>query len=160
MKTKTLLIGFIILIGVGAYLVLDFYQNAIRPLDVSIDHLKEIQTASDPVIIQNYLFAIKEYLPKEGNPVWIYPTETTNFSKMQHDLDEVIMIVEKISYIPKDSSAYHAGILNIGESTDILTDNIKDAKPYLYVSIPSFFFNLIWMIGIWGLHETLIRKMY
>ena len=49
--------------------------------------------------------AIKEYLPTEGNPVWIFPTDTTNFTRIQVDLNVMLASAEKISAVPRDSSA-------------------------------------------------------
>ena len=44
------------------------------------------------------------------NPVWLFPTESTNFLRMQNDVKIMIETADKISTIPRDSSAYHTGM--------------------------------------------------
>ena len=47
------------------------------------------------------------------NPVWIFPTESTNFLRIESDVDSMIGSIDKISTVPTDSSAYHTGMLRI-----------------------------------------------
>ena len=46
------------------------------------------------------------------NPVWIFSTESTNFLRIQSDVETMLATVEKVSTVPKDSSAYHTGMLD------------------------------------------------
>ncbi len=154
MKTR-LTIVCIIVVVVGLYLNFDFYQSTIHPLNLANNHLSDITTSSDHAVIQTHLVEIKQNLPEEGNPVWIFPTETTNFAKMQSDLDVMIVSVEKISTIPKDSSAYHTGMLDIDQRSSYIQENVADAKGFLYASAANVFFTLVWLIGVTGLRRVL-----
>ncbi len=154
MKTR-LTIVCIIVVVVGLYLNFDFYQSTIHPLNLANNHLSDIATSSDHAVIQTHLVEIKQNLPEEGNPVWIFPTETTNFARMQSNLDVMIVSVEKISTIPKDSSAYHTGMLDIDQRSSYIQENIADAKGFLYASAANVFFTLVWLIGVTGLRRVL-----
>ena len=43
------------------------------------------------------------------NPVWIFSTESTNFLRIQNNIDTMIISANVISSISKDNSAYHTG---------------------------------------------------
>ncbi len=155
---KLAMIGIVAIIVFGAYMAFSGYQNDVYPLDLARGHLEGIGASSEPATILAHLQAIKENLPEEGNPVWIFPTETTNFARMQSDVSEAIAIVEVIATVPKDSSVFHTGLLDIKESADILNDNLEDATPYMYASVSNIIFASIWIVGILGIFAILKRK--
>jgi cellulose synthase/poly-beta-1,6-N-acetylglucosamine synthase-like glycosyltransferase len=155
---KFAIIGIVAIIVFGAYMALAGYQTDVYPLDLSRGHLEGIGASSDPATILAHLKAIKGYLPEEGNPVWIFPTETTNFARIQADVDEAIAIVEVISAVPKDSSVFHTGLLDVKESADILKENLEDATPYMYASVSNIIFTSIWIVAIIGIFAILKRK--
>jgi len=92
------------------------------------------------------------------NPVWIFPTESTNFLRIEGDVDSMIFTLAKISVIPRDSSAYHTGMLDINEQAKILKINIMDATPYSYVSVSNIVFSTLWIAIIIGIFAALKRK--
>jgi hypothetical protein len=99
-----------------------------------------------------------EKLPEDKNPVWMFPTETTNFLKIENDVNAMITMTDKISTIPKDSSAYHTGLLDIDQRSLYIQENIMDAKGFLYASATNVFFTLVWVLGVVGLTKMWIRK--
>ena len=99
-----------------------------------------------------------EKLPENKNPVWVFPTETTNFLRIENDVNRMITMTEKISTAPKDSSAYHTGLLDIDQRSLYIQENIVDAKGFLYASATNVFFTLVWLFGVTGLTEIWIRK--
>lgn len=122
-------------------------------------YLDMIQATSDPYTIIDHLEAIKQYLPHEGNPIFVYPTGLTDFAIMQQNVDSMINIVEKISNIPIDSSMYHTGMLDVHERAIFLRENIMDAKSWMLFSIPSILFNSIWLVGTLGFVESMMRRL-
>ena len=60
--------------------------------------------------------------------------------------------------MPKDSSAYHTGMLDVKERSLILKENIMDATPYMYVSISNIIFSSMWIAAIIGIFAILKRK--
>lgn len=155
---KLAMVGIVGIIVFGAYMAFAGYNNDIYPLDLARGHLEGIAASSDPQTILNHLNAIKNELPKEGNPVWIFPTDTTNFGRMQNDLTVMIESVEKISTTPKDSAAYHTGMLDVKQRATTLKINIMDATPYMYVSVSNIIFGSMWIAGIIGIFAVLKRK--
>ena len=93
------------------------------------------------------------------NPVWIFSTETTNFIRIQSDVETMTASVDKIATVPKDSSAYHTGMLDINDSRALsIKTNIMDATPYMYVSIANILFSTIWIAAIIGIFAALKKK--
>jgi hypothetical protein len=166
MKTRTLIIvGFIGIIAVGFYLNFEYYQSTIHPLDLANNNLNDIVASSNHNEIQINLSELKqnlmqviEKLPEDKNPVWMFPTETTNFLKIENDVNAMITMTDKISTIPKDSSAYHTGLLDIDQRSLYIQENIMDAKGFLYASATNVFFTLVWVLGVVGLTKMWIRK--
>jgi len=92
------------------------------------------------------------------NPVWIFPTESTNLLRIENDVDSMITSIDKISTVPKDSSAYHTGMLDMNDRATLLKENIMDATPYMYVSISNIVFSTMWIAVIIGIFAVLKRK--
>ena len=70
----------------------------------------------------------------------------------------MIESVEKISTVPKDSAAYHTGMLDVKERAVALRENIMDATPYMYVSVSNIIFSTMWIAAILGIFTLLKRK--
>jgi len=155
---KFAMIGIVAIISFGAFMSYTGYQNDVYPLDLSRGLLERIMATSDPKTILVDLNAIKEHLPEEGNPVWIFATDSTNFGRIQADLDSMILTVEKISAVPKDSSAFHTGMLDVKERAENIRENVMDATPYMYVSFSNILFTSIWIAAILGIFAILKRK--
>lgn len=158
MKTRYKIPAFVMLVGLGFFLVFDSYSNTILPIELSTNFLDRILASSEPDSVIADLKEIKEHLPHEGNPVWIYPTVSTDFARIQKDLDIMIVTIEKISTVPKDSSSFHIGMLQVNDRAQELRENIMDAIPYMYVNPQNVFFNSIWIFGTMGIAQFLVRR--
>jgi len=89
--------------------------------------LVAIQTDLDIVMVN-----LPETIDADGkliakNPVWIFSTESTNFLRIQNNVDAMITSVNEISSIPKDNPAYHTAMLDINDRSISLKINIIDA---------------------------------
>ena len=171
---KLSMIGILAIIIFGGYMAISGYNSDIYPLDRIRGNLDGIGTSSDPKIIRDHLVAIQgdldvvmvnlpETLDSEGkvisrNPVWIFGTESTNFLRIQNNIDTMFTGVDEISNITKDNSAYHTGMLDIKERASLLNINIMDATPYMYVSLANMMFSAIWIAAIIGIFAVLKRK--
>jgi hypothetical protein len=155
---KLAMVGIVGFIVFGAFMAYYGYQNDVYPLDQSRGLLDRIQTTSDPQTITEDLKTIKTLLPQDGNPVWIFPTETTDFGRIQDDIDTMILSVEKISTVPEDSSAFHTGMIDVHERAADLRIHLMDATPYMYVSFSNIVFSCIWIAAIMGIFTMLKRK--
>jgi cellulose synthase/poly-beta-1,6-N-acetylglucosamine synthase-like glycosyltransferase len=155
---KLALVGIIGLIVLGVVMAFEEYSTTIYPLDQARGLLIRIQATSDPETIHNDLKSVMTLLPKTGNPVWIFPTEDTDFGSMQTDLQTMLGTVDKIASAPGDSAAFHAGMLNLHAQATTITFNLLDATPYMYVSISNILFGCIWVAVIIGIFAVLKKK--
>ena len=171
---KVSMIGMAAIIVFGGFMAIYGYNVDIYPLDRMRGHFDGIVGSSDPVVIQAHLVEIKQDLTAvmvnigettndEGevigkNPVWIFPTESTNLLRIENDVDSMITSIEKISTVPRDSSAYHTGMLDMNDRATLLKENIMDATPYMYVSISNIVFSTMWIAVIIGIFAVLKRK--
>ena len=155
---KVALAGIIGLIAVGVVMAFEEYGSTIYPLDQSRGILSRIQATSDPQVIHDDLQMVQQLLPKSGNPVWIFPTDETNFGLMQKDLTTMLSTLDKISTTSPDTAAFHTGMLNIHAQATTIVFNLLDATPYMYVSVSNMLFGSIWVAVIIGIFALLKKK--
>jgi len=173
---KLSMIGIIGIIVFGGYMAISGYNTDIYPLDRMRGHLDGIIGSSDPAAIRAHLVAIQadleivmenpnllETTNENGdviakNPVWVFPTDSTNFLRIQNDVNFMLIGVEKISVVPKDSSAYHTGMIDVSDRALQLRINIMDATPYMYVSAPNVLYSIIWVVAILAIFAALKKK--
>ena len=171
---KLSMVGVLALIVFGGVMAINGYNSDIYPLDRVRGHFDGVIGSSDPDAIRTHLIAIQldlkpliEKLPEtidadnniiSKNPVWVFPTESTNFIRIHNDVTSMLQSVENISMIPQDNSAYHTGMLDINDRATLLRLNIMDATPYMYVSIANVFSSVVWIAVIIGIFAALKRK--
>ncbi|MDE1817002.1 MAG: glycosyltransferase family 2 protein [Thaumarchaeota archaeon] len=155
---KLALVGIIALIVVGVVMAFEEYGSTIYPLDQSRGILSRIQATSDPQIISDDIKTVQQLLPKSGNPVWIFPTQDTDFGMMQRDLGTMLSTLDKVSTTSPDTAAFHTGMLNIHSQATTITFNLLDATPYMYVSISNMLFGVVWVAVIIGIFALLKKK--
>ena len=171
---KLAMVGIIGIIVFGGFMAISGYNTDIYPLDRIRGNLDGIVSSSDPVVIREHLVAIQtdldlvmvnipETTDESGkviskNPVWIFGTESTNFLRIQNNIDTMFAGVDEISSLSKDNSAYHTGMLDINDRALLLKINIMDATPYMYVSPANMMLSVIWIAAIIGIFTMLKRK--
>ena len=155
---KLAVAGIVAIICFGVYMAFTGYQDDVYPMDLSIGLFDRIMASSEPKTIIADINVIKGYLPTEGNPVWIFPTDTSNFTRIQADLNVMLASAEKISAVPRDSSAFHTGMIDISDRSLIIQKQIMDMVPYMYASVSNILFASIWIAVIIGVFAILKRK--
>ena len=171
---KLAMIGILGIIVFGGYMAISGYNTDIYPLDRIRGNLDGIVSSSDPDVIRDHLVAIQsdldlvmvnipETIDENGrvvakNPVWIFGTESTNFLRIQNNIDTMFAGLDEISSLSKDNSAYHTGMLDINDRALLLKINIMDATPYMYVSPANMMFSAIWIAAIIGIIAILKKK--
>jgi cellulose synthase/poly-beta-1,6-N-acetylglucosamine synthase-like glycosyltransferase len=155
---KAALAGIVGLIVLGVVMAFEEYGSTIYPLDQSRGILLRIQATSDPQSIANDLKTVQLLLPKSGNPVWIFPTQDTDFGMMQKDLNTMLSTVDKISTTSPDNAAFHTGMLNVHYQSSTIVFNLLDATPYMYASVSNMLFGSIWVAVIIGIFTLLKKK--
>ncbi len=159
------MIGVVAIIIFGGFMAINGYHADVYPLDRIRGNLDAIIGSADPVEIKTHLTAIKqdltivmEKLPESKNPVWVFPTESTSFLRIERAVDNMIVNVETISGVSEDSAAFQTGMTNIGERSLALRLNIMDATPYMFVSVSNIIFSTMWIAAILGIFTALKRK--
>jgi len=171
---KLAMLGIVAIIVFGGYMAISGYNTDIYPLDRIRGNLDGIASSSDPNVIRDHLVAIQtdldvvmvnipDTVDADGkliakNPVWIFSTESTNFLRIQNNIDTMITSVNEISSISKDNSAYHTGMLDINDRAEILKINIMDSTPYMYVSPENMMMSVVWVTVVIGIIILLKRK--
>jgi len=171
---KLAMITIFTIIVFGGYMAISGYNNDIYPLDRIRGNLDGVITSSDPLVIHDHLVSIQsdldlvminipETIDTNGkviakNPVWIFSTESTNFLRIQNNIDTMVASVNEISSISKDNSAYHTGMLDVNDRALLLKINIMDATPYMYVSPANMMLSAIWVAALIGIFIVLKRK--
>ncbi|MEX2193046.1 MAG: cellulose synthase family protein [Nitrosarchaeum sp.] len=159
------MIGVVAIIIFGGFMAINGYHADVYPLDRIRGNLDGILGSADPVSIKTHLTAIKqdlaivmEKLPESKNPVWVFPTESTSFLRIDRDVDNMIANAETISEISEDNAAFQTGMTNIGERAFAIRQNIMDATPYMFVSVSNIVFSTMWIAAILGIFAALKRK--
>lgn len=150
------MVGVVAIIIFGGFMAINGYHTDVYPLDRIRGNLDGIIGSADPIAIKTHLTEIKydlaivmEKLPESKNPVWVFPTESTNFLRIERDVDNMLVNVETISGVSQDSAAFQTGMTNIGERSLALRQNIMDATPYMFVSVSNIVFSTMWIVEFW-----------
>lgn len=159
------MIGVLGIIVFGAFMSINGYHADVYPLDRIRGNLDGIIGSADPEAIKIHLTAIKqdlaivmEKLPESKNPVWVFPTESTNFLRIDRDVDNMLITAQTLTTVSPDSAAFQTGMTNIGERSLSIRQNIMDATPYMFVSISNIIFSTMWIAAILGIFTILKRK--
>jgi len=159
------MVGVVAIIIFGGFMAINGYHADVYPLDRIRGNLDAILGSADPVSIKTHLLSIKqdlaivmEKLPESKNPVWIFPTESTSFIRIDRDIDNMIANTDTISGISEDNAAFQTGMTNIGERAFAIRQNIMDATPYMFVSVSNIVFSTMWIAAILGIFAALKRK--
>jgi hypothetical protein len=155
---KLAMIGIMGFIIFGVVVAFEGYKNSVYPLEESRGILYRIQATSDPQQLLTEIRTIQVLLPKDGNPVWIFPTDATDFGLIQKDLDTMISTVDKISISSQNISDYSTGMLDVHFRAQAIESNLLDAIPYMYVSFSNVVFSSIWIAAIIGIFAVIKRK--
>ena len=171
---KLAMVGILAIIVFGGYMAISGYNTEIYPLDRIRGNLDGIVGSSDPNVIREHLVAIQtdldivmvnipDTVDANGkliakNPVWIFSTESTNFLRIQNNIDTMITSVNEIASISKDNSAFHTGMLDINDRAELLKTNVMDSTPYMYVSPANMMMSVVWVAVVIGIITLLKRK--
>lgn len=173
---KAAIAGIIAVIVCGGAMAYHGYDSNIYPLDRIMGNFDGIVASSDPDTIRSHLMAIKDdmaavldnyFIPEKTdvngmlvskNPVWVFDTETTNFVRIDKNVDTMLAIVDKVSTAPQDSSAYHTGMLDLNSNSEAIKKHVAEAVPFMYVSISNIVFASLWLSAILAIFMVLKRK--
>jgi hypothetical protein len=156
-STKLLAAGVIGFLVFGAGIAYYGYATSIYPIDRALGNLARAQSSQTPEELADYVYAAKKDLPKNGNPVWSFPTAKTDFGLIQLELDRVLSRANSIASVEPHSSAYNTGMEDIHLSLDSMQRDIIEAIPYMYVSTTNMAVSTVWIAVILGLFAIMRR---
>lgn len=159
------MVGIVAIIVFGAFMAIQGYNDDIYPVDLMRGHLNGVIASSDPDVILEHIVQIQVYhdviiekLPENNNPVWIFPTPTTDFGRIQGDIDNMVESARVAASMPVDSAAYHTSMIDISSRALAVNKQLIEAVPYLYVSISNIIFATIWIAAILGIFAALKKR--
>lgn len=162
---RTAVGSIVAIIALGGMMSFVGYTDSIYPLDQIRGHLQGISATSDHetlrehvALIHVHLDEIWDNLPESKNPVWIFPTEATDFDRIRDNVAQMEEQLDVVSTVPRDSAAYSTGMTDIKLNAITLYRNIMDATPYMYASISNILFSTIWVAAIIGIFAVMKRK--
>lgn len=173
---KLAMVGIIAIIVCGGVMSYQGYTTNIYPLDRIMGNFDGVVASSDPDTIRKHLIAIKsdlaivlsnDFIPEKTdvngipiskNPVWLFDTETTNFIRIDNNVDTMLVIVDKVSTSPQDSSAYHTGMLDLNSNSEAIKNHVGQSVPFMYISISNVIFATLWIGAILSIFIVIKRK--
>ncbi len=150
--------GILGLIIFAAYMAYTGYENDVYPIDLSRGLLDRIMVSSNPKTIVADLKAIQVYLPEDGNPVWIFRTDSSDWGRIQADLDDMIVNVVLLASLPRDSSVFNTGMIDVSDRALVLQESLEDLTPYVYVDFMNIVLTTVWIAGILVIFAVLNKK--
>ncbi len=125
----------VVLILVGLVLAYNTYVNTVYALDRANAWFNRAETAGFAEDMIQYLERGRALIPNDGNPVWWFPTDKTDFKLIQKDIGSIIERARIIQSLPRSSDAYQQGMDDVRGKIRALQGQVADASGYFFVSI-------------------------
>ncbi|MEM0481432.1 MAG: hypothetical protein QXM16_00875 [Nitrososphaerota archaeon] len=130
MPRKLLYVSVYLFVGVAlisAAYILDVY-----PLEQAAGFLSRAQSAGYAEDMAAYVAQALHFIPREGNPVWLFPTQRTDFALIRNDIFAIIDRLNSLTDIPRQSAAYAQTLNDIRGKIAVLTSQLYEAMPYMF----------------------------
>ena len=132
-------------LAVGLTLLTAGYIDTIYKLETAIGYLSRAQSTAFAEDMKSYIEEALRLIPESGNPVWIFPTERTDFTLIRSDLTSIVERLEIISGINLDSPAYAQGLSDIRGKLAVVILQLGEAMPYTLITPINITLALIWL---------------
>jgi hypothetical protein len=133
-RLSVAVVGFAIILIVGGALFYSAYYNSFYDIDRANALFSRAETAGFAEDMIAYLQRGRALLPTSGNPVWWFPTDKTNFSEIQKDIDSIIARATIVESMQRNSSAYQQGMDDLRGKVRALELQVAEASGYMFVS--------------------------
>ena len=148
---------FIILTASGGILAYLAYVDTIYALERANALFSRAETAGFAEGVVRYMDSGRKFLPTEGNPVWIFPTDKTDFKLINNDLSELLERGRMLQKLPRSSDGYQQGMDDLRGRIETIQIQVSEAAPFLYASLPHILTSLAWTILFLGFISYLLR---
>ncbi|MAH21235.1 MAG: hypothetical protein CMO12_00285 [Thaumarchaeota archaeon] len=149
---------FIVLTASGGILAYLAYVDTIYALERANALFSRAETAGFAEGVVLYMDSGRKFLPTEGNPVWIFPTDKTNFRLINNDLNELLERGRMLQKLPRNSDGYQQGMDDLRGRIKTIQIQVSEAAPFLYASLPHILTSLAWTILLLGFISYLSRR--
>lgn len=144
-RGKILILSFTALLVIGSVVGYLGYAHTVYALDRANALFSRAETAGFVEGMMNYTKRGRELLPREGNPVWIFPTDKTDFRLIQSDLDSILARGDILATIPRNSDGYQQGVDDLRGKIKTLQDQVREAAPFLFASVVNLGLSALWI---------------
>ncbi len=121
------------------------YYNSFYAIDRANALFSRAETAGFAEDMVAYLQRGRALLPKSGNPVWWLPTDKTNFSEIQMDIDSIIARATILEAMQRNSSAYQQGMDDLRGKIKALELQVAEASGYMFLSGWNVIVSCFWL---------------
>ncbi|BAJ50960.1 hypothetical protein CSUB_C1108 [Candidatus Caldarchaeum subterraneum] len=135
-------------IALGLALFTTLYIQNVYPLDIAVGYISRAQSAGYAEDMVSYVKQALQYMPQEGNPVWIFPTTRTDFNLINKDLNTIVGRLSTVATLPRESSAYSQALNDIRERLSVIVENVGEAMPYIMFSPTNLTIILLWLFSL------------
>ena len=149
--------GMLIFLTVGASIAYFGYQNTMYVLDRAVGYVARAETAQTPGQLANYIKLTQELLPRDGNPIWLFPTPESDFEMIQANLESIVRRANSVSGMNPLSESYNIAIIDMHSSVGIMRTNLLDIIPYTYVSMSNILLAGLWVSATIAIFAVLRR---
>ncbi|MFL6522380.1 MAG: glycosyltransferase [Nitrososphaera sp.] len=149
--------GMLIFLTVGASIAYFGYQNTMYVLDRAVGYVARAETAQTPGQLANYIKMTQELLPRDGNPIWLFPTPESDFKMIQANLESIVRRANSVSGMNPLSESYNIAIIDMHSSVGIMRTNLLDIIPYTYVSMSNILLAGLWVSATIAIFAVLRR---
>jgi cellulose synthase/poly-beta-1,6-N-acetylglucosamine synthase-like glycosyltransferase len=149
LRQHMVLAGMLAFLVAGAAIAYYGYQNTMHPINQAVGYISRAQTAQTPEQLAEYVKLTKELTPKDGNPVWLFPTARTDFAQIQSNLEGMLMRAELTSegMIPH-SEQYNMAMRDMHKSAGTIKSSLLEAVPYMYISLTNLAAAGLWVAAV------------
>ena len=133
------------------------YSETVYPLEKAKGYFSRSLSSPSPEIILDYLASVKPLIPNEGNPVWVFPTATTDFGLIHKDISLIMDRLRLLSTLSRDSVAFNTGLMDVRGELTTLEEQITTVQPYVFVSFQNLILSVLWIAIILAIFTFMKR---
>lgn len=146
-------------LAAGLILFAWLYIQNVYPLDLAIGYISRAQSAGYAEDVAQYIRNALPLIPREGNPVWMFPTSRTDFTLISLDLQTILGRLSVTAELPRDSSAYSQSLNDIRGRLAVLVNHVGEAMPYTMLSPQNLTLILLWALSLPTIYRVSVHVM-
>ena len=151
------IVGVALIFLIGSSLLYIAYYNSFYAIDRANALFNRAETAGFAEDMIAYVQRGRQLLPKSGNPVWWFPTDKTDFSEIQKDIDGIIARGVILEGLPRDSPAYQNGMDDLRGKLQALELQLNEASGYMFVSGYNVVTSAVWL-AVFAIIAFMLRR--